>query len=71
MYVNDFNMFGRTYQVRVQADAPFRGDTSVIRRLEVPGREPEGPTTNGSRTAAACAARHAARPPRFASGRSR
>jgi HAE1 family hydrophobic/amphiphilic exporter-1 len=39
VYVNDFNKFGRTYQVRVQADAGFRGDTSVISRLEVPGRE--------------------------------
>jgi multidrug efflux pump len=24
VYVNDFNKFGRTYSVRVQADAPFR-----------------------------------------------
>jgi multidrug efflux pump subunit AcrB len=24
-YVNDFNYFGRTWQVNVQADAPFRG----------------------------------------------
>ena len=24
LYVNDFNRFGRTYQVIVQADAPFR-----------------------------------------------
>ena len=40
VYVNDFNKFGRTYQVRVQADARFRGDTDVIKRLEVPGREP-------------------------------
>jgi multidrug efflux pump len=24
LYVNDFNRFGRVYQVRVQADAPFR-----------------------------------------------
>ncbi|MBA4065270.1 MAG: hydrophobe/amphiphile efflux-1 family RND transporter [Isosphaera sp.] len=39
VYVNDFNKFGRTYQVRVQADAGFRADPSVIRRLEVPGRE--------------------------------
>jgi HAE1 family hydrophobic/amphiphilic exporter-1 len=47
VYVNDFNKFGRTYQVRVQADARFRGDTEVIKRLEVPGREPAaGP--NGS-----------------------
>ncbi|MCE9563935.1 MAG: efflux RND transporter permease subunit [Planctomycetes bacterium] len=44
VYVNDFNKFGRTYQVRVQADASFRSDTSIIRRLEVPGREGmEGP----------------------------
>ncbi|VTT99274.1 hydrophobe amphiphile efflux-1 family : Transporter, hydrophobe/amphiphile efflux-1 (HAE1) family OS=Rhodopirellula maiorica SM1 GN=RMSM_07794 PE=4 SV=1: ACR_tran: ACR_tran [Gemmataceae bacterium] len=39
VYVNDFNKFGRTYQVRVQADARFRADPSVIKRLEVPGRE--------------------------------
>src|SRR5204862_6411614 len=39
VYVNDFNKFGRTYQVRVQADARCRGDTDTIRRLEVPGRE--------------------------------
>ena len=25
-YVNDFNRFGRTWQVNVQADAPFRVD---------------------------------------------
>jgi len=44
VYVNAFNKFGRTYQVRVQADARFRADTSVISRLEVPGREGiEGP----------------------------
>ena len=45
VYVNDFNKFGRTYQVRVQADAAFRTDPSVIRRLEVPGRPdtPNGP----------------------------
>ena len=24
VYVNDFNQFGRTWQVNVQADAPFR-----------------------------------------------
>jgi HAE1 family hydrophobic/amphiphilic exporter-1 len=38
VYVNDFNKFGRTYQVRVQAEAGFRGDTNTIKRLEVPGR---------------------------------
>jgi HAE1 family hydrophobic/amphiphilic exporter-1 len=47
VYVNDFNKFGRTYQVRVQADARFRGDVSVIRRLEVPGREQMGPSPDG------------------------
>ena len=34
-YVNDFNLFGRTYQVRVQADQKFRQQPEDIRRLEV------------------------------------
>jgi HAE1 family hydrophobic/amphiphilic exporter-1 len=34
-YVNDFNLFGRTYQVRVQADASYRLSADDIRRLEV------------------------------------
>ncbi|WP_437228498.1 efflux RND transporter permease subunit [Planctomicrobium sp. SH661] len=34
-YVNDFNKFGRTYQVRVQADQKFREEPSDIDRLEV------------------------------------
>ena len=38
VYVNDFNKFDRTYQVRVQADARFRGDPSMLRRLEVRNR---------------------------------
>ena len=38
VYVNDLNIFSRTYQVRVQAAPAFRGGTEVIRRLEVPGR---------------------------------
>jgi multidrug efflux pump len=29
-YVNDFNKFGRVYQVRVQADAPFRSHTGDL-----------------------------------------
>ena len=33
LYVNDFNRFGRTYQVVAQADAPFRDDASDIGRL--------------------------------------
>jgi HAE1 family hydrophobic/amphiphilic exporter-1 len=34
-YANDMNKFGRTYQVRVQADARFRGSPEDIQRLEV------------------------------------
>jgi len=30
LYVNDFNRFGRTYQVRVQADAPFRAHAEDV-----------------------------------------
>ena len=39
VYVNDFNKFDRTYQVRVQADAKFRGDPGMLRRLEVRNRD--------------------------------
>jgi len=39
VYVNDFNKFDRTYQVRVQADSRFRDDSSLIRRLEVRNRD--------------------------------
>ena len=35
LYVNDFNKFGRTYQVRVQADAPFRARADDIGQLKV------------------------------------
>lgn len=34
-YVNDFNVFGRSYQVRVQADAKFRARVEDIKKLEV------------------------------------
>ena len=34
-YVNDFNIFGRTYSVRVQADAQFRAHADDIGRLKV------------------------------------
>ncbi|UZF90590.1 efflux RND transporter permease subunit [Bosea sp. NBC_00550] len=34
-YVNDFNRFGRTYTVRVQADAPFRAQPENIGQLKV------------------------------------
>ena len=39
VYVNDFNKFDRTYQVRIQADASFRGDPNKLRRLEVRNRQ--------------------------------
>lgn len=35
LYVNDFNRFGRTYQVNVQADAPYRMQAEDIGRLQV------------------------------------
>ncbi len=34
-YVNDFNRFGRTWQVNVQADAPFRTDAEAVKQLKV------------------------------------
>jgi multidrug efflux pump len=34
LYVNDFNRFGRVYQVRVQADAPFRARADDILQLK-------------------------------------
>ena len=37
-YVNDFNLYGRTFQVRVQADQKFRLRPEDIRRLEVRNR---------------------------------
>jgi multidrug efflux pump len=35
LYVNDFNKFGRTYQVIVQADAPFRSHAEDVAQLKV------------------------------------
>jgi multidrug efflux pump len=35
VYVNDVNLFGRTYQVNLQADAEFRVDESQIEQLKV------------------------------------
>ena len=34
-YVNDFNLFGRTYTVYAQADAQYRDETADISRLKV------------------------------------
>jgi len=35
LYVNDFNKFGRTYSVRVQADAPYRSRAEDVGLLKV------------------------------------
>jgi len=35
VYVNDFNLHGHTYQVKVQADAPYRSTMADIKRLYV------------------------------------
>jgi multidrug efflux pump len=35
LYVNDFNRFGRTYSVRVQADAPYRSRAEDVGLLKV------------------------------------
>ncbi len=37
-YINDFNKFGRTYQVRIQADHEFRVEADDIRNLDVRNR---------------------------------
>jgi multidrug efflux pump len=34
-YINDFNRFGRTWQVNVQAEAKFRNDLDAVRQLKV------------------------------------
>jgi len=41
LYVNDFNRFGRTYQVLAQADAEFRNSPDDITRLQTRNREGE------------------------------
>jgi hydrophobe/amphiphile efflux-1 (HAE1) family protein len=40
-YVNDFNKFGRTYQVIAQADAPFRSTAENITQLKVRNKSGE------------------------------
>ena len=34
LYVNDFTRFGKTYQVIVQADAPYRADAGAITQIQ-------------------------------------
>jgi multidrug efflux pump len=41
VYVNDFNKFGRTYSVRVQADAPYRARAEDVGALKVRSRSGE------------------------------
>jgi multidrug efflux pump len=38
LYVNDFNLFGRTWEVIVQADSPFRDEPEDLARLKVRNR---------------------------------
>ncbi|MEO0996303.1 MAG: efflux RND transporter permease subunit, partial [Pseudomonadota bacterium] len=40
-YINDFNLFGRTYRVTAQADAPFRIEPEDILRLRARNTEGE------------------------------
>ena len=39
VYVNDFNLFGRTYQVTAQADPAFRQDPADIARIKIRNRD--------------------------------
>lgn len=41
IYVNDFNKFGRTYQVNVQADEKFRQEPAQIAQFEVRNQQGE------------------------------
>ena len=38
LYVNDFNRFGRTWQVVVQAEDRFRNSVDYVHRLQGPER---------------------------------
>ncbi len=40
-YVNDFNLYGRTWQVNIQGDAPDRSDSSAIYKIYVRNRQGE------------------------------
>jgi multidrug efflux pump len=41
LYINDFNLFGRTWQVNVQADVRFRRRAEEIQKLRVKNRDGE------------------------------
>ncbi len=40
-YINDFNLFGRTWQVNIQADAADRGDRTAFDRINVRNKSGE------------------------------
>ena len=57
-YVNDFNLFGRTWQVNIQGEAADRGDIADIWRIHVrntPGRD--GAAARDRRCRASCSGR--------------
>jgi multidrug efflux pump len=39
LYVNDFNLFGRTWRTMVQSDAPYRNKIEQLRRLAVRNKD--------------------------------
>ena len=41
-YINDFNRFGRTWQVIVQADTRYRDQVEDVKRLRAQSRRPDG-----------------------------
>ena len=58
LYVNDFNRFGRTWQVNVQGDADFRKQIDDLSRLAGPQRTGgHGPPGHAGRRSATSAAR--------------
>jgi len=44
VYVNDFSRFGRTYSVRVQADAQYRSRPEDVGNLKVRSRNASAQT---------------------------
>ena len=52
-YVNDFNRFGRTWQVNIQADAAFRVDAETVKQFKVRNADgdmvPLGAVADGAR----------------------
>ena len=78
LYANDFNRFGRTYQVNVQAESSFRMQPEQIARLKTRNARgemvPLGSVLKVSRTLRARsgdALQRLSRPPRSTAGRRR